>query len=85
MISGCCPVICCISIALPLTILKYKYFVSVVAFEAKKKRTSIFLPETTVRHRNTLHKAVHLCLIVREMLEILLTHSDSLSSLQQCT
>lgn len=39
------------------------------------------MPETTVRHRNTLHKTVHLHLIVREMLEILLTHSDSISSL----
>lgn len=39
------------------------------------------MPETTVRHRNALHKAVHLCLIVKEMLEILLTHSDSISSL----
>jgi len=39
------------------------------------------MPETTVWHRNTLYKVVHLCLIVREMLEIILTHSDSLSSL----
>jgi len=51
----------------------------------KKKERKFFLtsemPETTVRHRNTVYKVVHLCLIVREMLEILLTHSNSLSSL----
>jgi len=39
-----------------LTILKYKYLVSVVAFEAKEKKELYFLtremPETTVRHRN---------------------------------
>jgi len=55
-----------------------------VAFEAKKKSNYFLtreMPETTIRHRNALHKAVHLYLIVREMLEILLTHSDSLSSL----
>lgn len=39
------------------------------------------MPETTIRHRNALYKADHLCLVVREMLEILLTHSDSLSSI----
>ena len=38
MISGHCPVIWCTSIALLLTILKYKYLVSVVAFEPKKKK-----------------------------------------------
>lgn len=39
------------------------------------------MPETKLRHRNFLHKADHLCLIVRDVLEILLTLSDSLSSL----
>jgi len=46
MISGHCPVIWCTSIALPLTILKYKYLVIAVAFEKKK---TIFVQEKCLK------------------------------------
>jgi hypothetical protein len=84
MISKQCTVIWCISVALPLTIFISKTLLVSLCI-LKQRKMTIFLtremPQTKLRHRKPLHKSDHLYLIVQEMLRILLTHSDSLSSL----
>lgn len=61
MISGHCPVIWCISIVLPLTILKYKYLVSVVAFEAKKKWTLFSYKRNAWNHSKAQERSAQSC------------------------
>jgi hypothetical protein len=83
MISKQCRAIWYISIVLPLTISRSENLVSWCLLKQRKKGLFFLTatPETKLRHRNPLHKANHLYLMVWEMLKIFLTHSDSLSSL----
>lgn len=85
MISRHCSVIWCISIAYHWQYSYIKILLSVLYLLKQAKKELYFLireiPETKLRYRNVLHRTDHLCLIVREMLEIILTPSDSLSSL----